>query len=77
MIEIEAFKTDSATIAAARHVEKEGRITAEEQAGAQMRDAAMQGLVRRGTLSDISQLPGSTIREKQGQRRSQSIPLKR
>lgn len=45
------------------------KATAEREAGAQLRDAAMRGIVDRETLLDISTLPGATTREKSGQRK--------
>lgn len=42
----------------------------ERQAGAELRDAATKGLVRKDELCDVSQLKGSSTREKGGQRGS-------
>lgn len=41
----------------------------EAKAGQELRDAAMTGLARREGLIDVSELDGSSIREKQGQRK--------
>jgi hypothetical protein len=40
----------------------------ESQAASELRAASTTGLVHRQTLTDVSQLPGATLREKQGQR---------
>lgn len=40
----------------------------ENQAASELRTASTTGLVHRQTLTDVSQLPGATLREKQGQR---------
>ncbi|KAJ8094464.1 hypothetical protein PM082_010898 [Marasmius tenuissimus] len=46
----------------------QSKIRAEENAGAELRDASMKGLVEHEKLTDITkQIQGSTIREKQGQ----------
>jgi hypothetical protein len=47
----------------------ETRTSVESKAALELRDAAMKGVVKRQGLTDISQLDGSTLREKQGQRR--------
>lgn len=44
------------------------KIALERQAGAELRDAATKGLVRKDELCDVSQLKGSSTREKGGQR---------
>ena len=40
----------------------------ENQAASELRTASTTGLVHRQTLTDVGQLPGATLREKQGQR---------
>ncbi|KZV95582.1 hypothetical protein EXIGLDRAFT_766142 [Exidia glandulosa HHB12029] len=45
------------------------KATMERQAGAELRDAAMRGIVDRESLVDVSTLPGATAREKSGQRK--------
>ncbi|KAF7292640.1 Myb-like domain-containing protein [Mycena indigotica] len=46
------------------------KAAVEDVGGKEMRDAAMRGLVRGSGLTDVAKLEGSTIREKQGQRRA-------
>ena len=41
----------------------------ERQAGEEMRDASLKGMVRHTELSDLGELETATVREKQGQRR--------
>ncbi|KAF6742219.1 hypothetical protein DFP72DRAFT_1179447 [Ephemerocybe angulata] len=48
------------------------RTSAETKAALELRDAAMKGTVKRDTLTDIAELPGSTVRERQGQRRKRA-----
>ncbi|KAJ7041322.1 hypothetical protein C8F04DRAFT_1230408 [Mycena alexandri] len=59
----------------AHELEKDERSTAsrrkadvETKAALELRDAAMKGLVRRDHLTDVAQLAGASVREKQGQR---------
>lgn len=44
------------------------RADVESQAAAELRAASTTGMVNRQTLTDVSQLPSATLREKQGQR---------
>ena len=41
----------------------------QQKAALQMRDAAMKGCIPRTSLTDVTQLPGATSREKQGQQK--------
>jgi hypothetical protein len=38
------------------------------QAAGEVRDAAMTGMTKRSTLTNLASLPNATVREKQGQR---------
>ncbi|KAJ7366316.1 hypothetical protein DFH08DRAFT_797307 [Mycena albidolilacea] len=44
------------------------KVDMEASAGLELREASMKGLVRRDRLLDIASLPGSSVRERQGQR---------
>lgn len=44
------------------------KVDIETQAASELRAASTAGLVNRQTLTDVGQLPGATLREKQGQR---------
>ncbi|KIJ48870.1 hypothetical protein M422DRAFT_247235 [Sphaerobolus stellatus SS14] len=44
----------------------------QQKAALEMRDAAMKGCVPRTKLTDVTQLPEATVREKQGQRKRKS-----
>lgn len=46
----------------------QNKLALERQAGAELRDAAMRGLVKRQGLSDVTECDGATAREKGGQR---------
>ncbi|KIJ52002.1 hypothetical protein M422DRAFT_243577 [Sphaerobolus stellatus SS14] len=68
--------TDIASLVDAHEEEKgqksltvKQRESTEKQAALELRKAAMMGIVNRNNLSDISGLEGSTVREKQGQRK--------
>jgi hypothetical protein len=43
------------------------------KAASELRDAAMKGLVRREALTDVAQLEGASLREKQGQRKHKYV----
>ncbi|KAJ7725538.1 hypothetical protein B0H16DRAFT_1736055 [Mycena metata] len=67
--------TEVVELIQARELEKDERSTAsrkkadvETKAALELRDAAMKGLVRRDRLTDVAQLEGASVREKQGQR---------
>jgi hypothetical protein len=47
----------------------------ENQAASELRTASTTGLVHRQTLTDVGQLPGATLREKQGQRPPKQVPV--
>jgi len=49
-------------------VDEEDRRWRSSQAASELRAASTAGLVNRQTLTDVGQLPGATVREKQGQR---------
>jgi regulator of RNase E activity RraB len=46
----------------------------EVTAASELRDAAMKPLVCRDTLTDVVQLEGASVREKQGQRKHKYVP---
>ena len=47
----------------------------ENQAASELRTASTSGMVHRQTLTDVGQLPGATLREKQGQRPAKYVPI--
>nr|GAT50471.1 predicted protein [Mycena chlorophos] len=61
------------TIKKEKSVVAQKKMNAETQAALELRDAAMKGRVRREDLSDIARLEGTSIREKQGQRKYMGI----
>ncbi|CAK5266198.1 unnamed protein product [Mycena citricolor] len=76
MTELQALMDDQERIPPPKKTSKAKKKEAiERQAGLEMRDAAMTGLVDTSTLTDVTQIEGSTFREKQGQRRRRREPL--
>jgi hypothetical protein len=47
----------------------------ETGAALELRDAAMKGLVHREALTDVAQLKGVSVHEKQGQRKHKCVSL--
>ncbi|RXW12560.1 hypothetical protein EST38_g13292 [Candolleomyces aberdarensis] len=51
-----------------KKMQEKQKISWETKASLELRDAAMKGCVSRDSLMDIAELPGASVREKQGQR---------
>lgn len=58
---------DVSNARAAKTKEKQRKVSLEDEASWQLREASMKGLVRGETLVDVSTLPSASIREKQAQ----------
>ncbi|CAK5282988.1 unnamed protein product [Mycena citricolor] len=76
MTELRALLNDEARVPTAPKTFKaKKKADLERQAGLEMRDAAMMGLVDTSTLTDVTQLEGSSVCEKQGQQKRNRDPL--
>jgi hypothetical protein len=69
MTELQAIIDDHQGSAKDSTAKSKRKTIIEDQAGHQLRDAAMKGLARREGLIDVSELDGASFREKQGQRK--------
>ena len=47
----------------------------ENQAASELRVASTSGMVHRQTLTDVGQLPGTMLREQQGQQPAKYVPI--
>ncbi|KAJ6523215.1 hypothetical protein B0H19DRAFT_1202092 [Mycena capillaripes] len=75
MTELQAIMDDHQGSAKDSSAKSKRKADVEEQAGQQLRDAAMKGLARREGLIDVSELDGASVRERQGQRKRARPPL--
>lgn len=75
LTDIAALLRDQANEKEKKSNAAKARISAETAAALEVRDAAMRGIVRRNALTDISEFEGSTVRERQGQRRKYAFRL--
>jgi len=71
MTELLALVEAESAAKATKSISAKAKISAEEQAALELREAAMRGRVDRQTLADITQLEDSSEREKAGQREKQ------
>ena len=68
MTENEQLYSDQSEEAQNKSRQSKKKKNVEEQGSNELREASMLGLVPRETLTDITQLEDSSIREKQGQK---------
>ena len=68
MTENEQLYSDQSEEAQNKSRKSKEKRNVEEQGSKELREASMLGLVPRETLTDITQLEDSSIREKQGQK---------
>lgn len=69
MTDLQAIMDDYRYSAKETSKKSQQKTKVENEAGQQLRDAAMMGLARSEGLIDISKLDGASVREKQGQRK--------
>ncbi|KAF5309299.1 hypothetical protein D9611_015004 [Ephemerocybe angulata] len=68
MTELMQLWDDHAAAKQEKTAKEKNKVSQETKASLELRDAAMKGRVPRQTLTDIAELPGASVREKQGQR---------
>lgn len=66
---------DDAKLRKSQRADGGRKAALERQVGAEIRNAAMRGMVDRNQLTDLAQLDDATVRERQGQRRRRSPSL--
>lgn len=70
MTDIETLLKDAEGLKTATSESVKVKLNLEQAAGEAIRAAAMRNLVKRETMPDVTQLEGSSAREKSGQRPS-------
>ncbi|KAJ6456921.1 hypothetical protein C8R45DRAFT_1033891 [Mycena sanguinolenta] len=75
MTELQAIMNDHEVSAKDSSAKSKRKAAFEEEAGKQLRDAAMKGLAQCEGLIDVSELDGASVREKQGQRKRPRPPV--
>jgi hypothetical protein len=69
MTELQAIMNDHQVSTKESSAKSKHKADIEDQAGKELRDAAMKGLAHSEGLIEVSELDGASVREKQGQRK--------